>query len=251
MIKRRQAGDQYEAQMMAVLRSQFERQRSQAIAHLDPSAIGKSYSKKSWLDDLLDWVAATDDLAQALKPLVFTILSTTGQDAMQEVGRQPSTYDPFSPALRDYFQNRPVKIAQDVNDETAKQLRASLSQGVAAGESQTQLRARVEAVFGSASTMRADRIARTEVTRAQGYADIQAWSQSGIVTGKEWFTAEDEHVCAFCESLDHTVTGLHETFFDKGDVCRVGDQKLDLSYDDVPSAPLHVNCRCVLLPVRS
>jgi SPP1 gp7 family putative phage head morphogenesis protein len=122
---------------------------------------------------------------------------------------------------------------------------------VLAGESTFQLRARVELIMGSASTMRADRIARTEVARAQGYGDIQAWSQSGIVESKEWYTARDEHVCPFCNALDGKVFKLTESIFSKGDAFTVGDQKLDLSYDDVQSAPLHVSCRCALLPVRN
>jgi SPP1 gp7 family putative phage head morphogenesis protein len=97
--------------------------------------------------------------------------------------------------------------------------------------------------MGTASTMRADRIARTEVARAQGYGDIQAWTQSGVVTGKEWYTARDENVCPFCNALDGKVFGLTDNMFSKGDVFTVGDQKLDLSCDDVLAAPLH-------LPVR-
>jgi hypothetical protein len=98
--------------------------------------------------------------------------------------------------------------------------------------------------------MRADRIARTEVARAQGYGDIQAWSQSRVVQGEEWYTARDENVCPFCNALDGKVFGLTEDIFAKGDVFTVGDQKLDLSYDDLPSAPLHAQCRYTLLPVR-
>ena len=71
------------------------------------------------------------------------------------------------------------------------------------------------------------------------------------MTAKDWYTARDEHVCPFCNALDRRVFGLAENIFSKGDVFTVGDQKLDLSYDDVPSAPLHVSCRCTLLPVRS
>ena len=32
--------------------------------------------------------------------------------------------------------------------------------------------------------MRADRTARTEVSRAQGFADVEAWTRSGILSGK-------------------------------------------------------------------
>jgi hypothetical protein len=70
---------------------------------------------------------------------------------------------------------------------------------VLAGESTYELRAKVESIMGSASTMRADRIARTKVARAQGYGDIQAWTQSGVVQGKEWYTARDEMVCRLFE----------------------------------------------------
>ena len=56
---------------------------------------------------------------------------------------------------------------------TEKQLRASLSQGVIPVESTFQLRARVEMIMGSASTMRADRIARTEVARAMDMATFR------------------------------------------------------------------------------
>ena len=119
----------------------------------------------------------------------------------------------FTPAIIEYFQSRSTKIAEDVREETEEQLRASLSQGVLAGETTFELRARVESVMGSASTMRDDRIARTEVARAQGYGDIQAWSQSGVVQGKEWYTAQDEHDCPFCNALDGKVFGLTENIF--------------------------------------
>jgi hypothetical protein len=62
---------------------------------------------------------------------------------------------------------------------------------------------------------------------------------------------DSRRVCPFCSALDRGVFGLvDENIFSKGDVFSVDDQKLDLSYDDVLSAPLHVNCRCTLLPVR-
>lgn len=200
---------------------------------------------------MLDWAGASTDFKNAIQPTIQAVLIQAGQDAMQQAGSQPSTFDPFSQPLVDYFQTRSLKIAQDVNDETAKQLRATLSQGVQAGEGSNELRARVEHVMGNASTVRADRIARTEVSRAQGYADIQAWTQSGVVEGKEWYTAEDEHVCPFCDSLDRQVFGLDENIVTKGDSLTIDGQTQHYNYDDVPSPPLHVNCRCVLLPIRS
>lgn len=239
----------YEQQMITALAAQFNWQRDQILAHLDISRLGKSYTRKDWLDDLISWVDATENLKQAIQPTVHATLMTAGQDATTALGLDVSQFDPFTPAIIEYFQNRSNKIATDVDDETAKQIRASLSQGVLEGESTNQMRARVENVMGSASTMRADRIARTEVTRAQGYGDIQAWTQSGVVTGKEWITAEDETTCAFCASLDGQTWGLSTNIFDKGDSLTIDGQTQSYNYDDVPSPPLHVNCRCSLLPI--
>ena len=247
----RQAASQFEGQLARACAGQFDQQRDEILRNLDTSRIGKSYTRKDWLQDLIDWAAATESFKDAIQPTIQAVLIQAGQDAIQAAGQQPSTFDPFTPSLIEYFQSRSLKIAQDVNDETAKQIRAALSQGVLDGKTTNELRADVQRIMGSASTMRADRIARTEVTRAQGYADIQAWDQSGVVTAKEWFTAEDEHVCPFCESLDHKVYDLHEDVFSKGDSLTIDGQTQQYNYDDVPSPPLHVSCRCVLLPVRN
>jgi hypothetical protein len=198
--------------MITVMAAQFNAQRLEILAHLDTARIGsKSYTRKDWLQDLLDWAQATQDFKAAIQPIVHATLLQAGQDATADLALELTMFDPFTPAIVEYFQSRSMKIAKDVTDETEKQLRASLSEGVLEGESSYQLAARVESVMGSASTMRADRIARTEVSRAQGYGDIQAWSQSGIVSGKEFYTAEDEFVCLWCSSMDHTIVDVNQT----------------------------------------
>lgn len=241
----------FEAQILQALQAQFNAQREEALRNFDPSRIGKSYTRKDYLNDLVDWLQAAEAMRGAIEPIIYAALVETGREAMSEVGKQPSQFNPFTEPIRDFYTSRSVKIAKDVDDETEKQLRATLSKGVAAGESTTELRARIESVMGTASTIRADRIARTEVSRVQGYSNIEAWTQSGVVSAKEWFTAEDERVCPFCNDLDGKTTGLSDNFFDKGDTLSVGGKSLSLDYDDIPSAPLHANCRCVLLPVRS
>lgn len=236
--------------MISAMRGQFDQQREHILANLDTSHIGKSYKVKSWLDDLENWEQADQSFAQAIQPIIYTIIVETGKDAIAGLGISTSIYDPVASAITSYFTQRATKIATDVNAETDKQLRATLAEGIKAGESSYGLRARVEAVMGSASTMRADRIARTEVSRAQGYGDVEAWKQSGVVASKEWFTAEDEHVCPFCHSLDGQVFALDENIFSKGDSLTIEGKTQHYNYDDVPANPLHVNCRCTLLPVR-
>ena len=83
-----------------------------------------------------------------------------------QVTRSGRLLEPHRPS-RSTSKTGSLKVAKDVNDETAKQLRASLGEGVLAGEGLTELRARVESVMGHASTMRADNIAQYEVSHAQ------------------------------------------------------------------------------------
>lgn len=220
----------------------------------------KSLKTKDYVTELLNWEEADDAMKAAIAPALFQVIIETGRDAMQAIGMEPSLYDPFTPAIREYQDLRTSKIAKDVNDETEKQLRASLTEGINAGESTHQIRARIELVMGIASTMRADLIAMTEVARAQSYADIAAWDQSGLVTAKEWYTARDERVCKFCGPMHGRVIDLEENFFNKGDIQvesgknRKGEKTnftYHHDYDSVSGAPLHPRCRCTLLPIRS
>ncbi|WP_231454656.1 phage minor head protein [Arthrobacter sp. AK04] len=196
----------------------------------------------------------------AISPSIYQTITETGKDAMLSISQAPSMYDPFTDVIRKYILERTKKIAVDVNDETEKQLRASLVEGIDKSEGINQLRARIESIMGFAATVRADLIASTEVARAQSYADVQAWGQSGVVEAKEWYTAHDEHQCPFCSAMDGKIINLEENYFDKGDqqiaegTNRNGDRKVQTynhSYDHVLGPPLHPRCRCTLLPVRA
>lgn len=203
------------------------------------------------------------ELADALRPLYFNIITTTGYSAMAELaynGAQVPTFDPYKKNIQNWFNDKAVKVGGDVNKETEKQLRLTLAEGIAANESTYELRARIEQTLGYASTRRADNIARTESARAQTYADIAAWKQSGVVIEKRWYTAQDERVCQYCASMDGQVVDVEKNYFDKGDELTVEyttnsgkltTGTLNFNYDSVKGAPLHSSCRCVLIPILS
>lgn len=244
----------YEQAFLTTVRRQFDAQRDEVLRHLDTSKIGKSYTTKGWLDDLLDWKAAKERFKKAVAPILYGLITETGKSASAQVGLDPSQFDPFTPAIQDYYTGRSLKISDSINDETEKQLRATLTEGVSAGESSYELRARVEGVFGSAATYRTNTIANTEVAGAQGFADIEAWKQSGVVESKEFFQADGDS-CDFCQEEDGKTVALEENFFSVGDSLTVTNAKgnditMNFNYDDVDTPPLHPNCRCVVLPVR-
>lgn len=244
---------QYERAFMLTMRREFQKQETTVLAAIEQRQLGKSMGyTKGMTDDLINWQAANAQVKKAVQPLITLIVGETGKLAMAEVS--DDTFDPFSSTVRDFYDQRSTDVAADVDAETEKQLKAALTEGITAGETTDQLAARVKGVFGNASTMRANRIAQSETARAQGFADVQAWTQSGVVTGKQWYTAEDSTVCPFCADMDGKQTDLQETFFDKGDTLDVtGDDgktsTLKLNYEDIENPPLHNNCRCVLLPI--
>lgn len=175
-------------------------------------------------------------------------------------GLDVPTFDPYKKNIQNWFNSKAEKVGGDVNAETEKQLRATLSEGIQLNESTYELRARIENVLGFASTRRADNIARTESARAQTYADLAAWKQSGVVIETRWYTARDERVCIYCSDMDGKTVGLDKPYWREGDEMQVdyegrgGETRtgtLKFNYGDVKGAPLHSSCRCVLIPIVS
>lgn len=206
---------------------------------------------KEDLADLFDVLAENPVLAAAFIPIYKSIARDAGTNAGLLVG---STFDSNTDAIRRYFETRSQKASSAINDETDKQLKASLAEGIANGESIQDLIDRVEQVFGAAAGYRAERIARTETIAASTYASISAWDQSGVVDAKEWFTAQDERVCLFCNSMDGQIVSLDTDYFKQGDSLDLEDgegrpQRIKFDFSAIDGPPLHANCRCTLIPV--
>ncbi len=235
----------YQSQFLRLARQFFDTQKAHVLKQLPPLA-GKSVQRK--LDPLFNLDGEIKRLALLFRPVYHDHVTEAAREAMLLVG--VTGFDANDPRVTKFIQNRPNKISKSVNDETDKQLRAALSQGISAGEGLDELTARVEQVYGSAAGYRAERIARTETIRANNFAAQEGWHQSGVVAAKEWFTAKDERVCEFCGPMDGVVVTLSGEFFKKGDVMdgnNGGSLKMD--FESIQGPPLHVSCRCTMLPV--
>jgi len=263
-----QSSASFEQQFIEKCRVIFEKQRQDLVGLLETNQVQKALQAKNrkeidpnQLFLFAEWNRYNDELAKALKPLYFNVITTTGYSAMAELaynGLEVPAFDPYKKDVQTWFNEKAAKVGGDVNAETEKQLRATLADGIANSETTFELRARIENTLGFASTRRADNIARTESARAQTYADISAWKQSGVVEGKQWYTAQDERVCPYCSDMDGLEIGLTRNYFNKGDKLEVdyttnaGKETtgtLKFSYDSVKGAPLHASCRCVLIPI--
>ena len=130
-----------------------------------------------------------------------------------------------------------------ISEETANQLRKVVVRGSSPQEVASLIRQ-----SGTFKPSRARMIARTEGSHIMNRGQEIAWEESGVVEKKEWYSAMDERVCPWCESIDGEVADLGANFRNDGDTITAGGQTLDI-YGDIPTPPIHPNCRCTLLPV--
>jgi SPP1 gp7 family putative phage head morphogenesis protein len=150
-----------------------------------------------------------------------------------------AAWEPFSRAAIAYL--RAYRLAQltDITETTRDLVVSAIDGWIQSGRKLDVLISALEPIFGS---MRAQRIAVTEVTRAFAAGNQASWQVTGFVTQKVWRTANDELVCPYCGSLDGKVVGLEETF---KTISRNG--KLEVL--EYLHPPAHPNCRCWIQPV--
>jgi len=171
------------------------------------------------------------------------VLKQEGDLAASLIGA--GAIDMTSQAIKDFLKENSIKFAEEVNEVTNKKLRKELTDGLDSGEGIGLLAKRVEKVFENAERHRSIAIARTETARAMNFGTIEAYKQSEVVEQKQWLTAFDERTCERCVAMNGKTIGLKNNYFDKGDTF----MGLDFSYGEVSYPPLHVRCRCTIIPV--
>ena len=143
--------------------------------------------------------------------------------------RAPTLPPPPGPdmdALK-WLKTRMNWAADTVGEDIADAINGALRAGFEAGEGADLIGARIESVFEGCEKYRALRIARTEVMTASNQGAIQGYKDMGIEK-TEWLAERDERCCDDCYGMN-------------GDVSKIGS-----GYEP----PLHVNCRCTVVPVE-
>ena len=224
-----------EKKLTSIMQGYFDAQKERTLVAFDDNYKKNVKATKSAGDSLLDPEAEAEALIKEVKKFFTILVQEEGEEAMVSAGLE-AAFDARSARVQAALLKNMQKFSGEVSDETVKKVREAIAAGIDAGEAIPAIRTRiVEAtVFGKA---RAEVIARTETTRAQNFASIEAWRESEVVTGKVWYTALDERVDDECAALHGEEFGLDENV-DPGN-----------SYGRIDGPPLHPNCRCTLLPV--
>lgn len=119
-------------------------------------------------------------------------------------------------------------ISESTRDMVAERVTTAMSEGWSNDELSNALQDGYEF-----SAQRADMIARTETAFADVQGNMAAYDASGVVSKKEWITANDDQV---------------------SDDCAMNAAQGPIPFDDsfqsgASAPPEHPNCRCDILPV--
>lgn len=237
----------FETQVVKAVNVVADRHKKAVMAKFN-SEFSKSLLLKG-VNDVLpkdkEFITLSLDL---LTPLLVELAKEQGNDILAMLGLESEfiATDEVLRALERY-----ALLASRSYVGTLRQgIKAILINGVKRGDSPEVIGRKIRAKYTAFNRKQALTIARTETIRAANYTNEQAFIQSNVVSGKEWFTSLDERVCPYCIPLNNKVFDLKEVIFEK-DSTFTGDSDtpITFSYDSVIAPPLHPNCRCTLVPV--
>lgn len=216
----------------------FSDQEAEVKKRLEEEGVPKSQkSPREWLERVVS-VLKTNVLADILRGEYFesinegalSIAGILGAD-MVDIGGTPEVVD--------YLRRMPNKFSSAINETTMNALRAQLSEGADAGESMAQLSDRVAAVFDDARSYRTDRIARTEVGRAQNFGRFGEMKALGVEE-RVWMAifqdTRDSHAAAHGQKV-----GINSLF-------SVGGYDCMYPQDSGLPASESINCQCSVSP---
>lgn len=132
--------------------------------------------------------------------------------------------------------------------DTDKQILAEiLAEGLKEGRGIPAIKEEIQEKFAVFSKTQAERITRTEVSRAANRGVTDSYAQHGI-TKQQWLTAPG--ACPYCQPLNGKIVKVTENFFNVGDQwLGEAETPLKLDYTDIGEPPLHPNCRCTTIAV--
>lgn len=181
-------------------------------------------------------------LTRELDSIFRELVEAWGNQTLLQIGIEPS-FNMLNPLVENHLREKStVKIQGLVNETTRERLRASLMEGVQAGESIPSLARRVSETFAEAKGPRATTIARTEVLTSSNFATFEAFEQSGVVDVKEWLATQDDRVRDTHAVLDGQQQALQNPFVTINGDTTMHPGGFGIAEEDI-------NCRCTVIPV--
>ena len=252
--------DQFEKSLEKVIKDIYEIQLKDMETKLGQKKV------KGVSDYMFDKTTAVQAGIDLMTPEIEAIILAMGEEAF-ELLNIPRSYSMLESARR-YLSQAPVKAVKSLTDTAYQRTREIVAEGLEEGTSIQEIARNIRKEYTDLKTSQAKTVARTETSRATGFAQVDAYKQSGVVQGKEWVVTDDDRLCEVCAAIptlyrERTIQALDDPFFRNGEEIQMVDPltgeklyKKDgspkvfvVDYGNIDAEPLHVNCRCVVVPV--
>lgn len=185
----------------------------------------------------------TEHISFYVHPRYYALIEQIIADTFTELG-VGSSFNLLNPRVENYVRQQVGLKIRQINETTVEALRATLFEGIRAGEGIAKLAKRVTAVFDEAKGRRSLVIARTETMSAFNFATFEAYQQSGVVQEKEWVATPDERVRDWHIAMDGQRKKLQEMF-----VSGLGNTTLHPGGFGIANED--IQCRCTLVAVMN
>lgn len=191
------------------------------------------------------------ELEKILRPHIVQMFEMGSRQGLASVGQSvDDAFNVYPDRAVGFLNQYTVRLAAEITGTTADALRTALNDGLTSGEDISGRTSRVMEALGEEAPWRAERIARTEGTRAMMEGNIEAWKATGV-KGKRWLLSADP--CPQCEAFAKAFNAPHalnQPFLKVGDsFVGLDGTKIPVNYRDINGPPLHPQCRCDLEPV--
>lgn len=225
-----------QVEVSQAIQKRFEDRINSFIKGIEDKAISnlrivtdKRYKRKLLIDEAAEVQAGID----LFTPLSEEIAALAGTEAYTLL-KLNTLYSP-SKDLRADVRKAVEKFTKSFVSTDQDKLTDILNNGLKEGRSIAQIEQDIRASFGDYRKMQSERIARTEILRSSNAGQLDAFKESGVVTGKQWYNGSP---CPQCAPYDGKIVwDLNDKFYSHTDDFADGNP------------PLHPNCKCVLLPV--
>lgn len=237
--------DRYEEQMKKEIISIWEDQEKIIIENIKSRKSIKNFIKKAEEDEdniFSGLVVGVMWIAGKMQWILKKAIIKEGSEAMALTGTG-GKFD--ADKLDKWIYTDVKKFWKDIDNTTKKNILKKVKEGYEAWLSEKETIKLIKKEFQGFKDNRLQMIVRTESTKAVWKANVEAYLQAGIEK-KEWYTNIDARTCPHCADMHGKIIKTGDNFYNKGDTTSTG---LKLDYDSILHPPLHVLCRCILLPV--
>jgi SPP1 gp7 family putative phage head morphogenesis protein len=186
------------AQIEGRFKRYFQDQQTETLRSLR-NTIGNPNTDALWDAD-----AAQEGARSILRVGIALAGQAAYKSAVDDYGLRVAWRDDH-PFIDQHLGSR-LHLIQNIDNTTRTAIKGTLSEGVKVGETIPQLSKRVTTVYDDAKTVRAKKIARTEVMQAHAKASLTAYKEAAVEKAEMYDGDEDED----CSAIDGEIVSMDE-----------------------------------------